>query len=79
MIKKKVTSLLSCLTENQQEVVYLKYMIGLQHKEIAEMLDIQEESARKILHRAMEKLRKSVKFLFFVDTCPRKLNNAVTT
>lgn len=65
MIKKKVTSLLSCLTENQQEVVYLKYMIGLQHKEIAEMLDIQEESARKILHRAMEKLRKSVKFLFF--------------
>lgn len=65
MVKKKVTTLLSCLTENQQEVVYLKYVIGLQHKEIAEMLHIQEESARKLLYRAMEKLRKSVKFLFF--------------
>lgn len=65
MVKKKVTSLLSCLTVNQQEVVYLKYMIGLQHKEIAEMLHIQEESARKILYRAMEKLRENVKFLFF--------------
>ncbi len=65
MVRKKVTSLLSSLTVTQQEVVYLKYMIGLQHREIAEMLHIQEESARKLLYRAMEKLRDNVKFLFF--------------
>ena len=57
LIKKKVESLLSKLTPNQREAVYLKYMIGLQHKEIAEVLNINEESARKLLYRAMEKLR----------------------
>lgn len=58
LIKKKVESLLNSLTANQRETVYLKYMTGLQHREIAEVLGINEESARKLLYRAMEKLRK---------------------
>jgi len=58
IIKNKVTSLLKSLTANQREVVYLKYMIGLQHKEIAEILGIEEESSRKLLYRAIETLRK---------------------
>jgi len=58
LIRKKVETLLNSLTPNQREVVYLKYMIGLQHKEIAEVLGIHEESVRKLLYRAMEKLRK---------------------
>lgn len=57
MLKRKVSSLLEGLTANQREVVYLKYMIGLEHKEIASILNIQEESARKLLYRTMEKLR----------------------
>src|SRR5690554_3246326 len=48
LIKKKVHSLLESLTPNQREIVYLKHMIGLEHKEIAEMLDIREDSARKL-------------------------------
>lgn len=60
IIKKKVSSLLNGLTANQREVVYLKYMIGLEHKEIADVLDIREESARKLLYRTMEKLRQQV-------------------
>ncbi len=60
ILKKKVSSLLKGLTPNQREVVYLKYMIGLGHKEIAEILDIREESARKLLYRTMEKLRQQV-------------------
>ncbi|KUK77433.1 MAG: RNA polymerase sigma factor, sigma-70 family [Proteiniphilum acetatigenes] len=58
LIRQKVESLLNSLTPNQREVVYLKYMIGLQHREIAEVLGIHEESARKLLYRAMEKLRR---------------------
>jgi len=58
LIRKKVETLLSSLTPNQREVVYLKYMIGLQHREIAEVLGIHEESTRKLLYRAMEKMRK---------------------
>lgn len=60
ILKKKVASLLSGLTPNQREVVYLKYMIGLEHKEIADVLNIREESARKLLYRTMEKLRQQV-------------------
>lgn len=60
ILKKKVNLLLEGLTSKQREVVYLKYMIGLQHKEIADMLDIHEESARKLLYRTMDKLRKQV-------------------
>ena len=58
LIRQKVESMLNSLTPNQREVVYLKYMTGLQHREIAEVLGINEESARKLLYRAMEKLRK---------------------
>lgn len=58
IVKMKVTSMLNRLTVSQREIVYLKYMAGLQHREIAEMLGINEESARKLLYRAMEKMRK---------------------
>jgi RNA polymerase sigma factor (sigma-70 family) len=50
--------MLNRLTVSQREIVYLKYMAGLQHREIAEVLGINEESARKLLYRAMEKMRK---------------------
>lgn len=60
ILKKKVSSLLNGLTANQREIVYLKYMIGLGHKEIADVLDIREESVRKLLYRTMEKLRQQV-------------------
>lgn len=57
-LQRKVESLLNKLTANQKEIVYLKYTVGLQHREIAEVLGINEDSARKLLYRAMEKLRK---------------------
>lgn len=60
ILKKKVAELLNGLTPNQREIIYLRYMIGLGHKEIADMLDIQEESARKLLYRTMDKLRQQV-------------------
>jgi len=58
IIKEKVDKLLKNITHNQREAIYLKYVTGLQHKEIADILNINEESARKLLYRAMEKLRK---------------------
>ena len=60
ILKKKVNRLLENITPNQREAVYLKHVVGLNHKEIADILNIQEESARKLLYRAMEKLRESV-------------------
>lgn len=60
ILKRKVTSILTGLTDNQREVIYLKYMIGLEHKDIADVMNIREESARKLLYRTMEKLREQV-------------------
>jgi len=68
-IKQQVESMLSSLTPNQREVIYLKYMIGLQHREIAEVLGIHEESARKLLYRAMEKMRKKA----YAENLPKKI------
>ena len=68
-IRQKVESMLNSLTPNQREVVYLKYMMGLQHSEIAEVLGIHEESARKLLYRTMEKLRKKA----YAENLPNKL------
>jgi RNA polymerase sigma factor (sigma-70 family) len=60
IVKEKIKKLLESITPNQREVVYLKYVVGLQHSEIAEILGIHEESARKLLYRAMEKLRNKI-------------------
>lgn len=57
LLQQKVTSLLNSLTANQREVVYLRYMVGLSYKEIADILGINEASARKLLYRTMEKMR----------------------
>ena len=42
ILKEKVERLLKNITPNQREAVYLKYVTGLQHKEIAEILNINE-------------------------------------
>ena len=58
ILKEKINQLLNNITPNQREAVYLKYVVGLQHKEIGRILNIKEESARKLLYRAMGQLRK---------------------
>lgn len=59
ILKEKVSKLLGTITPDQREAIYLKYVVGLNHKEIADILNINEESSRKKLYRAMEKLRKN--------------------
>ncbi len=59
ILKEKVKRLLDTITIDQREAVYLKYVAELNHKEIADILNINEESSRKRLYRAMEKLRKN--------------------
>lgn len=60
ILQKKVESLLGGLSPAQREVVYLRYMIGLGFKEIADVLDIREDSTRRLLCKAMGKMRRQV-------------------
>ena len=57
LLKNKVDELLASLTPQQREAVYLRYMHDLNYTEISELLDINPDSARKLMFRAMKKLR----------------------
>ena len=57
LLKNKVEELLASLTPQQREAVYLRYMHDLNYTEISELLDINPDSARKLMFRAMKKLR----------------------
>ncbi len=52
-----VNNLLSNLTSHQKEVVYLRYMQNMSYDEIASILNITNDSARKLVYRSLESLR----------------------
>ena len=52
--------LLGKLPQEQQDAVTLKYIQGLEHKDIADILGKSEEATRQILSRAIRKLREQV-------------------
>lgn len=56
-----VKTLINCynqLSDNQRQIIYLKYIQELSHREIAEILDINEQSSMNLASRALAKLRK---------------------
>lgn len=57
LLQQKVKLLLDSLTNNQREAIYLRYMHELDYDEIAELLDINSDSVRKLVYRAILKLR----------------------
>ena len=57
LLKSKVEELMKNLTAQQREAVYLRYMHELSYDEISELLNINPESARKLMFRAMRSLR----------------------
>lgn len=48
------------LTERQKEAIYLRYNRGLEYEEISFMLNINYQSSRALIHRAIEKLREII-------------------
>lgn len=52
-----VTALLNELTPRQREAVYLRYMQEMEYEEIALLLDMNANSARRLVSRALERLR----------------------
>lgn len=49
------------LSSHQKQVIYLKYIKGLSHKEISEILNIKEQSSINLSHRAILSLRQFFK------------------
>jgi RNA polymerase sigma factor (sigma-70 family) len=71
-LENKVKSLMESLSSNQREAIYLRYMLEMEYDEIARILNINAESARKLVYRGIDKLREQtsldtaiVIFLYF--------------
>lgn len=56
-LKHKVEELMNTLTSNQREAIYLRYMQEMEYEEIAQILNINAESVRKLVYRGIDKLR----------------------
>jgi RNA polymerase sigma factor (sigma-70 family) len=52
-----VRNAIETLTSRQKEALYLKFYFGLSHKEIAEILHMEEQSSRALISRAVKKVR----------------------
>ena len=60
LLKNKVEKLLECLSGQQREALYMRYMLGLNYDEISEILQINPDSVRKLMYRSMEKIRQNI-------------------
>lgn len=68
----KLNQLLNNLPARQKEALYLRYHQGLSVEQIAELLDVNYQSANNLIHRSLLNIRKNWKenmsFLFLLVT-----------
>lgn len=56
-IRKKLKDAFKTLTAKQKEIIYLKYVKGLEFKEISDIMEINTRSAYKLHHRTLLNLK----------------------
>lgn len=52
------------LSENQREIIFLRFYSGLSYEQIGEVMGIHYQSVKNLMFRAMQTLRKQLIFLF---------------
>ncbi|WP_321424469.1 sigma-70 family RNA polymerase sigma factor [uncultured Bacteroides sp.] len=57
---------MSFLTPRQKEAIYLHYQSELTYEEISQLLNINYQSVRNLIHRAVEKIRAEMDFAVFL-------------
>ncbi len=55
--KKELVEAVDSLTERQKEAIYLRFTRGLDYKEISMIMNLNYQSSRALIHRAIAKLR----------------------
>ena len=58
---KALTQAIASLTERQKEAIYLYYIHNIDMQDIAHIMEMNYQSVRNLLHRAMVKLRQSLR------------------
>lgn len=54
------------LSDRQKEAIYLRYQMELSYEEIANLLGINYQSTRNLVHRALEKVRSTMDLKLFL-------------
>lgn len=55
-----ISEAMHSLTERQKEAIYLRFNRGLKYEEISYLLNVNYQSSRALIHRAIEKLREII-------------------
>lgn len=64
--KEELSRAMKTLTSRQREAVYLRYIQEIPLEDIAQMLDMNYQSARNLIHRSIIKLRKELLIIAFL-------------
>lgn len=65
-VKAKFEQVLGMLNPRQKEAIYLRFQQDLSYDEIAQLLGINYQSARNLVHRSITKIRENVGFSLFI-------------
>jgi len=56
-IKEKFEEVVNMLSDRQKEAIYLRFQADMSYEEISEILGINYQSVRNLIHRSVEKIR----------------------
>lgn len=62
----KFEQVISLLSDRQKEAIYLRYQMELSYEEISQLLGINYQSTRNLIHRALEKVRTTMDLKIFL-------------
>jgi RNA polymerase sigma-70 factor (ECF subfamily) len=65
-IKEKFEQVMNMLNPRQKEAIYLRFQLGLPYEEISELLQINYQSTRNLIHRSISKIRENMDFPLFI-------------
>lgn len=57
-VNRDINKMLDSLTAKQKEIIYLRYLLEYSYDDIAKLLNITPGSCRKLVHKAIQQLRK---------------------
>lgn len=63
----KLNRALNKLTSKQKEIIYLKFTLNHSYEEISEILNINYQSVRNLVHRTITELRKDMIVIMFIS------------
>lgn len=65
-LQMKIDALLSLLTNRQKEAVYLRFIQEMEYEEIGALLDMTPQASRKLVSRAVKRMREDVPISFLI-------------